>query len=315
MARLLCRNHHDAILWSHSSERVAEMTSSRRNDRFLPGIELPTRLKFENDLSLAVASAEVLVMAVPAGAVRQIGDAARSFSGTIVSLAKGIEYETSLTMTGVLRQTCPLARCAAISGPSFASEVARDIPTAVVAASEDLGVAETVQALFASRAFRVYSSTDTLGVELGGALKNIIAIGAGCSDGLGFGDNSKAALVTRAIVELRRLGMASGAREETFTGLSGLGDLVVTCFSKLSRNRAFGERIARGESPARIFSATDNVVEGYPTARSAFHLAREKAVSTPVIDEVYAMLYHGKNVRAAVGDLMARDPKPEAGPS
>jgi glycerol-3-phosphate dehydrogenase (NAD(P)+) len=198
-----------------------------------------------------------------------------------------------------------------LSGPTFAIEVARDIPTAIVAASRDSATAGQVQRLFSRPAFRVYTSADLLGVELGGALKNVIAIAAGTSDGLGFGDNSKAALVTRAIVEMRRLGVACGAQGETFTGLSGLGDLMVTCFSRHSRNRGFGERVGRGEKPADIAASMLAVAEGYPTARSAYQLARKHGVVTPVIDEVHAMLYEGKNVAQAVRDLMSRDLKPE----
>jgi len=229
----------------------------------------------------------------------------------ITSVTKGIEYETGLTMCGILGEQAPQARSAALSGPTFAVEVARDIPTAIVAASRDAATAEQVQRLFSRPAFRVYTSTDVLGVELGGALKNVIAIAAGTSDGLGFGDNSKAALVTRAIVEMRRLGVACGALGETFTGLSGLGDLMVTCFSKHSRNRGFGERVGRGEKPADIAASMVAVAEGYPTARSAYHLARARGVVTPVIDEVYAMLYEGKNAARTVHDLMSRDLKAE----
>jgi len=235
----------------------------------------------------------------------------KEFRGTVVSVTKGIEYDTGLTMCGILAETAPKATRAALSGPSFAIEVARDIPTAIVAASSDSATAAQVQNLFSRPSFRVYSSPDVLGVELGGALKNVIAIAAGVGDGLGFGDNSKAALVTRSIVEIRRLGVACGAQPDTFTGLSGLGDLMVTCFSKLSRNRGFGERAGRGEQPVQIASSMLAVAEGYPTARSAYRLARKHGVTTPVIDEVHAMLYEGKNVAQAVRDLMSRDLKPE----
>jgi glycerol-3-phosphate dehydrogenase (NAD(P)+) len=228
-----------------------------------------------------------------------------------VSVTKGIEYDTGLTMCGVLSETAPGARCAALSGPTFAIEVARGIPTAIVAASKDLPTVAEVQRLFSCPTFRVYTSTDLLGVELGGALKNVIAIAAGVCDGLGFGDNSKAALVTRAIAEIRRLGVACGAQVDTFTGLSGLGDLMVTCFSRHSRNRAFGERVGRGESATEIAAGMHAVAEGYPTARSARRLARKHDVITPVIDEVYAMLYEGKDVARAVRDLMSRDLKAE----
>ena len=250
-------------------------------------------------------------MAVPSQPYREVTRHLAEFSGTIVSVTKGIEYETGLTMSGILAQTAPRAKTAALSGPSFAIEVARDIPTAIVAASRDLPTAAKVQALFSRPGFRVYTSADVLGVELGGALKNVIAIAAGIGDGLGFGDNSKAALVTRAIVEIRRLGVACGAQSQTFTGLSGLGDLMVTCFSRHSRNRGFGERVGRGEKAADIAAGMLAVAEGYPTARSAYQLARKHDIVTPVIDEVHAMLYEGKNVAQAVRDLMARDPKPE----
>src|SRR5204863_2342990 len=176
----------------------------------------------------------------------------KKFSGIIISVTKGIEYETGLTMCGILAENAPEAKCAALSGPTFAIEVARGMPAAIVAASQDLPTAGTTQKLFNRPFFRVYTSTDLLGVELGGALKNVIAIAAGIGDGLGFGDNSKASMVTRAIVEMRRLGVACGAQSGTFTGLSGLGDLMVTCFSRHSRNRGFGERVGRGEDPVQV---------------------------------------------------------------
>jgi glycerol-3-phosphate dehydrogenase (NAD(P)+) len=200
---------------------------------------------------------------------------------------------------------------AAVSGPSFAIEVARNVPTAVVAASRDANVAALVQSVFHRTTFRVYTSADLLGVELGGALKNVMAVAAGVCDGMGFGDNSKAALITRAISEIRRLGISCGAQSETFAGLSGLGDLMVTCFSRLSRNRGFGERLGRGEKQADLLQNMKAVVEGYPTARSAFELARRHNVVTPIIDEVYAMLYQGKNLMRAVKDLVDRDTKAE----
>jgi glycerol-3-phosphate dehydrogenase (NAD(P)+) len=205
----------------------------------------------------------------------------------------------------------PLAKVAALSGPTLAMEVCRDMPSAAVAASEAVGVAETVQQVFHRPSFRVYTSEDLIGVELGGALKNVIAIAAGASAGLGFGDNSKAALVTRAIAEIRRLGVACGARAETFAGLSGLGDLTVTCFSSLSRNYQFGLRIGHGEKLEAILADSVSVVEGYPTARSAWNLARTRDVSTPIIDEVYAMLHKGKDLRQALLDLTTRSSKAE----
>jgi glycerol-3-phosphate dehydrogenase (NAD(P)+) len=311
LARLLQRGGNQVTLWGHMAEWLEEIRRSGRNERFLPGVEVPREVVLESDLPRAIDGAECIVAAVPSQPFRGVTQHLGGYAGLVVSVTKGIEYDTGLTMCGVLAQTAPKARWAALSGPSFAVEVARDIPTAVVAASREMATAEQVQQLFTRPTFRVYTSTDLVGVELGGALKNVVAIAAGTSDGLGFGDNSKAALVTRAIVELRRLGVACGAQGETFTGLSGLGDLMVTCFSKHSRNRGFGERVGRGEKPADIAASMLAVAEGYPTARSAYRLARKHGVTTPVLDEVYAMLYEGKDVSQTVRDLMSRDPKPE----
>jgi len=311
LARLLHQGKHQITLWGHVAEWLEEIRATGRNDRFLPGIDLPRDLRLEPEVSRAVAGAECVVVAVPSQPFREVTRSLADYAGIIVSVTKGIEYDTGLTMCGVLAENAPRARCAALSGPSFAIEVARDIPTAIVAASGAAATAVQVQTLFSRPAFRVYTSADVLGVELGGALKNVIAIAAGVGDGLGFGDNSKAALVTRAIVEIRRLAVACGAQPETSTGLSGLGDLMVTCFSRLSRNRGFGERVGRGEKPADIAASTLAVAEGYPTSRSAWQLARKHNVSTPVIDEVYAMLHQGKNVGQAVRDLMSRELKAE----
>jgi len=311
LARLLFEAENEVTLWGHIPEWLEEIGATGRNERFLPGIDLPKELILQSKLPLAIRGADCIVVAVPSQPFREVTRQLKPYSGTVVSVAKGIEYDTGLTMCGILAQNAPDAKCAALSGPSFAIEVARGIPTAVVVASSDPTIAGSVQTLFNRPAFRVYTSTDLLGVELGGALKNVIAIAAGISDGLGFGDNSKAALVTRAIAEIRRLAVACGAQPETSTGLSGLGDLMVTCFSKLSRNRGFGERVGRGEKPEAIAASMIAVAEGYPTARSAYQLARRHKVVTPVIDEVYAMLYEAKDVGHAVRDLMSRDLKAE----
>jgi len=277
----------------------------------LPGIPLPDSIRFAGDIPAAIQGTEVVVLAVPSKAFRTVAEQLPSFGGAIVSVTKGIEYGTGLTMSGILQQTAPKATVAALSGPSLAIEVARDIPTAVVVAASEMETASRMQALFHRPAFRVYTSLDVMGVELGGALKNVIAIAAGVCDGLGFGDNSKAALITRAIVEIRRLGVASGARSETFGGLSGLGDLTVTCFSRLSRNREFGERLGRGEKVEQILSSRWTVAEGYHTARAAYQLGQRLKIETPIVDEVYAMLYEAKNAGRAVHDLIARDSKVE----
>jgi glycerol-3-phosphate dehydrogenase (NAD(P)+) len=311
LAVLLQRGGHHVTLWGHDAAYLAELRKSAKNERYLPGIALPTEWQLEANLAAAISSAECVVVAVPSKAFREVTTALANFAGILVSVTKGLEHETGLTMCGILAANAPRASHAALSGPSLALEVARGIPTAIVAASNDAEVANTVQTLFHRPAFRVYTTTDIAGVELGGALKNVIAIAAGVCDGLGFGDNSKASLVTRGIVEMRRLGIACGAQAETFAGLSGMGDLMVTCFSKLSRNRGFGERVGRGEKPDAILASMTSVAEGYPTARSACHLARKLDISTPIIDEVYAMLYEGKNVRQAVQDLTTRESKAE----
>jgi glycerol-3-phosphate dehydrogenase (NAD(P)+) len=307
---ILSKNGHEVTLWGHRAENLRKMRATRVNEAYLPGFPLPAWV-YRVDLAEAVAPAEAVVVAVPSKAFREITNQLGSYPHLLVSVTKGIEYETGLTMSGVLRECAPRARIAALSGPTLALEVARGFPTAIVAAGETRGVADQVQELFHRPSFRVYTSTDLLGVELGGALKNVIAIAAGVGDGLGFGDNSKAALVTRAITEIRRLGVACGAHAETFSGLSGLGDLTVTCFSKLSRNRSFGERIGRGEKLEEIVATSTSVAEGYPTARSAYRLARTVNAETPIIDEVHAMLYAGKHFADSIRDLTARSSKAE----
>jgi glycerol-3-phosphate dehydrogenase (NAD(P)+) len=311
LARLLHENGHAVTLWAHDSRRLDEIRRTGRNERYLPGIDLPRELRLEPDLPGAVAGADVAVIAVPSSAFRPVTASLADFGGIAVSVTKGIEDETGLTMSGILKSTVPRAKTAALSGPTLALEVVRNVPGAIVAASEICETAQRIQEVFHRRTFRVYTSTDLIGVELGGALKNVIAIAAGACDGIGFGDNSKAALVTRGLSEMRRLGVACGAQPNTFFGLSGLGDLAVTCFSKLSRNHLFGERLGRGEMAAEIVARSITVAEGYPTARSAFHLARKLEVETPIIDEVYAVLYEEKPAAAAVRDLLERDSKAE----
>jgi glycerol-3-phosphate dehydrogenase (NAD(P)+) len=312
LANLLCQNGHAVTLWAHSGENLRAIERAAKNQRYLPNIALSPDLKCEANIDKAIEAAECAVIAVPSKHFREVTSKLSKFQGIAVSVTKGIEYETGLTMSGIMRETMPTAAASALSGPTLAMEVAKNIPAAIVAAHADSEIAQKVQLLFSTPAFRVYTSNDVLGVELGGALKNVVAIAGGIGDGLGFGDNAKAALVTRAIVEIRRLGVACGAQSETFAGLSGLGDLTVTCFSKLSRNRGFGERIGRGEKVADILSSTITVAEGYPTARSAYQLARKVNVETPIIDEVHEMLYRGKDIRKAVHDLMTRELKSES---
>ena len=311
LARMLAARKHEVTLWDYFPETVEGIRKTRRNERYLPGIELPAGLQAEADAAKAVESAELVVVASVSKGFRSATQCLGSFSGVVVSVTKGIEFETGNTMSDILKENSPKARIVAMSGPTLATEVTKGVPTAIVAASGDDDAAQIVQTLFHSPAFRVYTSTDIHGVELGGALKNVIAIGAGVCDGLGFGDNSKAALVTRAIAEMRRLGVACGAQADTFTGLSGLGDLMVTCFSRLSRNRGFGERLGKGEKAEAIVASMTAVAEGYPTARSARELAHRHNVDAPIMEEVYLMLYEGKDVRQAVQDLTARESKAE----
>jgi len=311
LARLLHQADADVTLWGHNPAHLADLQQKHVNTRYLPGVRLPAALKLETDLGKAVKDSECLVVAVPSKAFRTVTNRLGDYDKLVVSVTKGIEYDTGLTMCAILQQTMPKAVQATLSGPSIAHEVARNIPSAVVVASPDDQAAQTVQELFHRPYFRVYRSNDILGVELGGALKNVIAIAAGVCDGLGFGDNSKAALITRSIVEIRRLGVACGAQAETFSGLSGLGDLTVTCFSKHSRNRTFGERLGRGEEIAQVLFTGVHVAEGYPTACSAHQLAQKKSLDAPLINEIYSMLYEGKNPAKAVQDLLSRDYKAE----
>jgi glycerol-3-phosphate dehydrogenase (NAD(P)+) len=311
LAKLLHAGGHAITLWGHEPEYLEQMRRTGRNDLFLPGIELPSDWHYEPDSRQAVADADLVVAAVPSKPFREVTTCLGSYAGPVVTVTKGIEFDTGLTMSGILTQTAPRAQVVALSGPTLALEVARGIPTAIVAAGTDSEVTAAVQELFHRPTFRVYTSNDLSGVELGGALKNVMAIAAGVCDGLGFGDNAKAALITRSIAEMRRLGVACGAQADTFSGLSGLGDLTVTCFSRLSRNRGFGERLGGGAKAVDILAEMVSVAEGYPTARAAHRLARKLEITTPIIDEVYSMLYEDKDVRQAVHDLTRRDSKAE----
>jgi glycerol-3-phosphate dehydrogenase (NAD(P)+) len=310
LAKVLHENGNDVTLWDINAPLLAELQSGR-SEKLLPGVALPTDWKTETDFAKAVGGREVLVMAIPSQFFRDVAVKLKGHPGIMVSVTKGIEFETGETMSRILREQAPADRVAALSGPSFAREVALGIPTTIVCACESEGTAKTVQGLFHRPEFRIYRSTDVLGVEYGGALKNVIAVGAGVGDGLGYGDNTKAGLVSRALSEMRRLGVACGAKPETFNGLSGLGDLMLTCFSKQSRNRDLGERLGRGETMAAIQASNPKLAEGYPTARSAHRLAKDKNVPTPIMDEVHAMLYEGKNPKLAVRDLISRAFKAE----
>jgi glycerol-3-phosphate dehydrogenase (NAD(P)+) len=308
LAKLLHEAEHDVALWGHA-ERLEIIRREGRNERYLPGIDLPREWRLEPDLKTALAGTACVLVATPSRSFREVAEGLREFGGIAVSVTKGIEHESGLTMGGVLAECAPGVMVAALSGPSLAAEVARGIPTALVSASEDEATAKVVQDLFHRPTLRVYTSTDLAGVELGGALKNVVATAAGVCDGFQFGDNAKAALITRGLAEMRRLGVACGARPETFSGLSGMGDLTVTCFSKLSRNRTLGERLARGEELRAVLK--DATAEGYPTTLSAHQVAHRMGIATPIIDEVHAILYKGKEAKAAMRDLLTRESKAE----
>lgn len=311
LARLLFISKREVCLWGRDIDSLVALESSGKNERYLPDTNLPVGIPTQPNLIKAVERADCLVLAVPSSAFREITAQLNQFNGVVVSVTKGIEFDSGLTMSGIVRENMPLAKVVALSGPTLAEEVCRDMPTAAVSASKYPEAAAVVQGIFHRPSFRVYTSKDPIGVELGGALKNVIAIAAGASAGLGFGDNSKAALVTRAIAEIRRLGLACGANPDTFSGLGGLGDLTVTCFSNLSRNYQFGQRIGRGEKLTDILASSASAIEGFPTSRSAWNLARKRKVDTPIIDEVYAMLHKGKDLRQALLDLTTRSSKEE----
>ena len=309
LAKIAHEGGHAVTLWGRP-ERLTAINATNENTDYLPGIALPSDWTLEPNFTTALSEAEGVILAVPSSSFNEITKQLGDFKGIAVSVTKGIEHQTGRTMGGLIEADAPNATPVALSGPSLAAEVARGIPTALVCASESVTAAKTVQDWFHRPTLRMYTSTDVLGVELGGALKNVMAIAAGVCDGLKLGDNAKAALITRGLNEMRRLGTAAGALPETFSGLSGMGDLTVTCFSRQSRNRTLGDRIARGESLETVLASA--TAEGYPTSRSAKALAARLEVSTPIIDEVYAMLYEGKDVHQAVNDLLTRNPRAEA---
>lgn len=309
LARLLAVNGHDVRLWCREEDGPDELQRTRLSPRYLPGTELPPSIAV---LPETDAAADIAVFAAPSHAMRLAADRFRFGPETIrVNVAKGIENDTLLRMSQVLLSVqgpCPVVT---LSGPSHAEEVARDLPASVVVAGEDLRVCRAVQSVFMSQVFRVYTSTDLTGVELGGSLKNVLAVAAGICDGMGLGDNAKAALITRGLAEMARLGIMMGASPLTFAGLSGMGDLIVTCESRHSRNRALGEAIARGECVEEYLARTAMVAEGVRTARSAHALAQRHGADMPITREVYRVLFEGGDPRDAVAALMQRDAKPE----
>lgn len=283
----------------------------------MPGVRIPDEVEITSELEQVVENAEIIVIAVPSHVVRSLTERMRSFSlqdKLVVSVAKGLENETLKRLSEVILENLPQLNSAQIvilSGPSHAEEVSRGVPTTVVAASESLESAKKIQRIFTTSTFRVYTNIDVIGVELGGSLKNIIAIAAGISDGVGYGDNTKAALMTRGLVEITRLGVAMGANPMTFAGLSGMGDLIVTCMSRYSRNRYVGEQIGRGRKLSEVLSEMVMVAEGVRTTKSAMALAEKYHVEMPITQQVYEVLFGNKDPQVAMSELMSRDLKVE----
>lgn len=311
LANLLCENGHTVTLWTRSAQRAADMARSRINPR-LEGVPLHPNLQFSSDLS-CVQSCQMTVFATPSYAIRQTAAAVRELlpkDALLVSVTKGIESGTGLRITQIIEEETGL-RAAALSGPSHAEEVSRNIPTGCVAACADISMAEQIQDVFMNDSFRVYASGDVVGVELSAALKNVIALCAGVCDGLGLGDNTKALLVTRGLTELARLGIVLGGRQETFAGLAGVGDMIVTCTSMHSRNRRAGILIGQGVPVRQAMEQVGAVVEGYYAAKSAYELSRKVGVEMPISREAYAVLYEGKAPAETIRTLMRRDKKHE----
>ena len=316
LANLLAGKNFDTILYIYEPDQFVMMRQQRTNEKYLPGIELHPELQLTDSLAEAVNFSGYVVMAVPSHAVRSVLKhlTNQKLSDKIfINVAKGIENDTLLRMSQVIQEVTGISpdRIATLSGPSHAEEVSREVATAVVAASDDLSTARIVRDIFRTDYFRVYSSTDNIGVELGGSFKNVIAIAAGIADGAGFGDNTKAALMTRALVEMTRLGMAMGAQMTTFSGLSGIGDLIVTCMSRHSRNRYVGEQIGKGKTLQQVLDEMVMVAEGVKTTKSVHQLLEKYPIETPISSEVYQVLFNDKNPHDAVRDLMTRDPKEE----
>ncbi len=310
------RNGHDVTVWGAFQENVDLVNAEHVNSRFLPGVTLPEDMPFTADMAQAVDGADLIVLASPSqylrGTVSKLAPLLDREKQIIVDISKGVEVGTLLRMSELCEEVLGRTRYVVLSGPSHAEEVSRKIPTAVVAASKNSADAKKVQKLFMNSYFRVYTSSDVLGVELGGALKNVFAIAAGIIDGAGMGDNSKAALMTRGIAEMSRLGAKLGGQKRTFSGLSGVGDLIVTCMSRHSRNRYVGEELGKGRRLDEIIRSMNMVVaEGVQTCEGAYMLAKKAGVETPIINGIYALLYGKRKVQDIVAELMTRKAKRE----
>ncbi|HJA30400.1 MAG TPA: NAD(P)H-dependent glycerol-3-phosphate dehydrogenase [Candidatus Eisenbergiella pullicola] len=311
---LLANNGHSVVVWSALADEISMLRDYRENRSKLPGVILPDSVSFTTELKEAMEGMDLLVLAVPSPFTRSTAKQMKDLVAEgqiIVNVAKGIEEGTLMTLSQIIEQEVPQADVAVLSGPSHAEEVGKGLPTTIVAGAKTKSTAEYVQNLFMSPVFRVYTSPDVLGIELGAALKNVVALAAGIADGLGYGDNTKAALITRGITEIARLGTAMGGRFETFCGLSGIGDLIVTCASMHSRNRRAGILIGKGYTMEEAMKEVKMVVEGVYSAKAAMGLAEKYGIQLPIIEQVNEVLFNGKPAADAVRDLMLRDKKIE----
>jgi glycerol-3-phosphate dehydrogenase (NAD(P)+) len=314
LALLLHGNGLPVTIWGHDAAHIGEMIAARENRAYLPGVALPETLRLTSTLG-DLCACDLLLLVTPSKAVREVTSllfaAELGTEAVLLSCTKGVERGSGMRMSEIVAEYFPHNPVAVLSGPSHAEEVARKRPTCVVLGCRDSAIAQKLQRAFSSSAFRAYTNDDVAGIELGGALKNIYAIAAGICDGLGLGDNAKAALITRALVELGRLGGALGGKPATFMGLSGVGDLMVTCFSQHSRNRAVGERLGKGEQLSSIVASMQMVAEGVPTTYSAFECARKHNAQTPIIDQIKAILDGSIAPAEALASLLGREPRPE----
>ncbi len=309
LAILLSKKGYEVNLWMRNEEQYENMVKSRENLRYLPGVILPNNINLTVDLKEAIQGSKIIVLALASQAIRNLLKNVKNFINKdqiIVNVAKGLERGTNLRISQVVKEELPENHYVILSGPSHAEEVSKDMPTTVVAASENIEIAEYIQDTFINPKFRVYTNPDVIGVEIGGALKNIIAFGAGISDGLGYGDNTKAALMTRGIREIARLGIAMGGNANTFSGLSGIGDLIVTCTSMHSRNRRAGILIGQGKNLEETLDEIKMVVEGITATEVAYALSNIHNVDMPITKEIYGVLYEDSNVKESVVNLMLR---------
>lgn len=314
LARLLSKNGHEVTVWSIDKNEIEMLSREREHKTKLPGVKLPEEIIFTDDIKSTVTGKDMIVMAVPSAFTRSTAAKMCPMikeGQLIVDVAKGIEESTLKTLSAQIEEEIPQAEVAVLSGPSHAEEVGRELPTTVVAGAKKKETAEYVQSIFMNEVFRVYTSPDVLGIELGGALKNVVALAAGMADGLGYGDNTKAALITRGIAEISRLGVKMGGKIETFSGLTGIGDLIVTCASVHSRNRKAGYLIGQGKTMQEAMDEVKMVVEGVYSAKAAKALAEKYDVSMPIVEEVNAILFEGKTAKEAVNGLMLRDSRTE----